>query len=1369
MRDSVAEYIVKTGQAGLAAMAIAVCSPEIVRSQQIVPDGTLGAEPSVVGNGVVNGDPVQLIEGGATRGSNLFHSFSDFTIGLGESVYFANPVSIDNILSRVTGNSLSTVDGVLGVAGTANLFLLNPNGIVFGPEAQLDVAGSFTASTAGSFGFSEGGEFSAIAPEQSLLSVSVPLGLQLNAQPQGNLTNSAVLAVGQGETLTLIGNQLSSNVHLSAPGGTVQVLGNQIELIDGTMPAVVSPEDNTEVVFQATDGITLDSALDNEISFLEGTGGIRLAADADADGNGDIVMTNLENTLKTNGRDIAFSGVNIALGSIDTGVTEVNSFSAWPRDGGDVSIEGQGNITTSAIDSSSLSSGDAGNGGDIFISSISGNITTQGILSSTSDAETGDSGNGGAISIYATSGYILTIEDLESFSGARAGDSGSGGTISIRSTSGDILTLGKLQSFAYSFEGDSGAGGDISISSLSGNIDTSTLAAESFSGDGNSGDGGDISISSMSGDILVDIGGTLRSTTISDNRNSGDGGDISISSISGYITTRGALETYSRAFRGNSGNGGDISISSASGNIATEYRLASSSTSGNTGNSGNGGDISIRSTSGNITTQDKLDSSSSTFFGNSGDGGDISISSISGDIEVSRRRRYIVADADFFSFSLSENNSATGGDISVETEEGSIVGDNILLFSSAISQTGRDTGNGGSVTLVADNISDLRVLTLATGGQSGNVLVQNGDESLTASNLRITTSAQVEIPNPRNLFETITLDLTNIGQSGQTFLNSSGDVTLNDVNIQSDANGVNPAGNVAIRSPGTVTFINSQIDSNTNSGGRAGTIRVDAARLNIGNDGRILANTTNAGSGGNIIINATELVSLGEGGQTAEPIISVEASGAGRPGNIFINTPNFLLSETATITATSTENATNRGEGGSVSLSANQMDLAGTVGILAETQGQASGGVLTLQPYQGNLAPDQSQFIEADSSAGDSFNLALARNALISASTTGSGDGGSLQLLAPEAITISGSGRLQVQTEGSGQAGNILADARSLTLSEGVTLSASTTGPGNAGDITFNVSDTLIIDGSTVESRTAPGSTGRGGNINVFNTAQTALLNGGRFTLNSDGLGSGGNVTLTGGTLTLNNGQITAVTRNSDGGNFNISLDDYLLLRNGSLISTEAGTAGAGGDGGSITLNIPNGFVIAVPDENSDIRANAFEGDGGSVNITARNLLGIAFRPGLSDTPASDITASSQFGNSGTVTIDELNPDALQPELDLPVETAPATVARGCRAQAAQAGSFVSTGRGGLPTSPVDLLSDNTIWQDLAPLEAPLAADGTTLYRNLESPNRGTERDPNEPITEARRWRRAADGTVTLLAERAEPTTHLSQADMCGL
>jgi filamentous hemagglutinin family protein len=186
---------------------------------QITPDNTLANQNSRVITGAsIKGNEADLIEGGVQRGSNLYHSFLEFNVNNGQRVYFANPTGVDNILSRVTGSSSSNILGTLGVNGAANLFLLNPQGIIFGPNAQLDIQGSFLATTANSFVFPDGSEFSATNPQAPpLLTMSVPVGVQFGSQPTASITNQGHLVTGKDLTLN------AGNLDLE---GTVQAGGN---------------------------------------------------------------------------------------------------------------------------------------------------------------------------------------------------------------------------------------------------------------------------------------------------------------------------------------------------------------------------------------------------------------------------------------------------------------------------------------------------------------------------------------------------------------------------------------------------------------------------------------------------------------------------------------------------------------------------------------------------------------------------------------------------------------------------------------------------------------------------------------------------------------------------------------------------------------------------------------------------------------------------------------------------------------------------------------------------------------------------------------------------------------------------------------
>lgn len=146
---------------------------------QIIPDQTLGNETSIVTpNMTIKDAPADLIEGGAIRENNLFHSFAEFNIPQGNNVYFAHPDGIANIITRVTGNNISEIFGILGVSGTANLFLLNPNGIVFGEDAILDINGSFFATTADSYIFENDFAYSATNSDiPPLLTINIPVGM----------------------------------------------------------------------------------------------------------------------------------------------------------------------------------------------------------------------------------------------------------------------------------------------------------------------------------------------------------------------------------------------------------------------------------------------------------------------------------------------------------------------------------------------------------------------------------------------------------------------------------------------------------------------------------------------------------------------------------------------------------------------------------------------------------------------------------------------------------------------------------------------------------------------------------------------------------------------------------------------------------------------------------------------------------------------------------------------------------------------------------------------------------------------------------------------------------------------------------------
>ncbi|MCT7953971.1 two-partner secretion domain-containing protein [Laspinema palackyanum] len=201
---------------------------------QIIPDATLPVNTTVIHQGTTN-----IINGGTQIEGNIFHSFQEFSLPTNNQVIFDNPLDIENIFSRVTGSSISHIDGLIRVNGSANLFFLNPNGIVFGPHAQLNIGGSFLASTADRLNFADGTSFSTLPTETiPLLTVSLPVGLQMGPNP------GKIMVQGPGNNLTLTepvrGSLLRENrpTGLQVQNNTLALIGGEIELIGGNLTAI---------------------------------------------------------------------------------------------------------------------------------------------------------------------------------------------------------------------------------------------------------------------------------------------------------------------------------------------------------------------------------------------------------------------------------------------------------------------------------------------------------------------------------------------------------------------------------------------------------------------------------------------------------------------------------------------------------------------------------------------------------------------------------------------------------------------------------------------------------------------------------------------------------------------------------------------------------------------------------------------------------------------------------------------------------------------------------------------------------------------------------------------------------------------------
>ena len=319
---------------------------------------------------------------------------------------------------------------------------------------------------------------------------------------------------------------------------------------------------------------------------------------------------------------------------------------------------------------------------------------------------------------------------------------------------------------------------------------------------------------------------------------------------------------------------------------------------------------------------------------------------------------------------------------------------------------------------------------------------------------------------------------------------------------------------------------------------------------------------------------------------------------------------------------------------------------------------------------------------------------------------------------------------LYTSTFGAGNAGNILVVAKKLLLQNGAQIASDTLGGGKGGNLRITASDSVeLIGGSTggqlfseLDAGTGSGSSGQGGNLTI-NAKNLLIRDGAKIDVSILGTGDAGNIEVSSHLISFDNGgDITAENILSSGGNITLRVQDLLLIRHNSQISTSAGTVGASGNGGNITINSPNGFIVAAPNENNDITANAFLGSGGKVQINALgtynlNQLSLKDLERLLETTdpneldpqkllTNDITAISLTSPilSGQVNLITSDIDPSRGLITLPTvtENIPKLISSSCAAfnETANGSQFTVTGSGGLPPSPDEPLTSDVVWSD---------------------------------------------------------------------
>ncbi len=297
---------------------------------QVIPDQTLGVESSIVVPNIKVGEAItDVIEGGAIRGSNLFHSFSDFNVNDAQAFYFANPDFVESIFSRVTGEGPSNIFGRLGVEGSADLYFLNPNGVFFGPRASLDLEGSLFISSAETLKFADGSEFGiADLGNTSFLTINVPLGLQtnINVSPNSRIENSGELLLEEGKTISLIGGSVQNLGTIKIPGGEVRLVGSDVRLTNGSQIDVSNANMGGRVLI----GYDAEGNSATNSVRIEKNASINASAEGIGQG-GQVTIWSIDETL--------FSGLILARGGEQLG------------DGGFVEVSGEsGLIYTGTVD-----------------------------------------------------------------------------------------------------------------------------------------------------------------------------------------------------------------------------------------------------------------------------------------------------------------------------------------------------------------------------------------------------------------------------------------------------------------------------------------------------------------------------------------------------------------------------------------------------------------------------------------------------------------------------------------------------------------------------------------------------------------------------------------------------------------------------------------------------------------------------------------------------------------------------------------------------------------------------------------------------------------------------------------------------------
>ncbi|MBE8966002.1 S-layer family protein [Nostocales cyanobacterium LEGE 12452] len=765
---------------------------------QITPDGTLPNNSNVRLEGNTS-----IIEGGTTRGANLFHSFGEFSVLNGSTALFNNSLDIQNILTRVTGKSISNIDGLIRANGKANLFLLNPNGIIFGKNASLNIGGSFVATTANAIGFGNLGFFSASNPEapSPLLTVN-PNALLFNQIAAAPIQNSSTapagatpggadafgLRVPDGRSLLLVGG----NVNMD--GGRLNAFGGLVELggLANVGTVGLNGDDNNS-------RLSFPNSVERSDVFLSDGAQVNVFA-----GNGGSISVNARNLEMTRG-SLLGAGIERGLGSNNSqaGNISVNATVAINLNNSVIDnpvqekASGQGGDVSISASTLRLEGG-AQVGAGIFGAGKGGNLTVDAqdvqLIGRGSGlfAPAYSTGNAGDLTIKTNT---LLVRDGATVGTGTSG-SGKGGNLTVDAQDVQLIGRGSGLS-AYALPNSTGNAGDLTIK-------TNTLlvrdGAQVGTGTFGSGKGGNLTVDAQ--DVQL-IGRSADSNKISSALSAqtsgiGDAGNLTINTGKLLLQDRAFLSTLTFG----ASKGGNLNISTGTLLVQSGAAILSRSFG-----AGKAGDLTVNATDtvqviGTSADNDRVPSRLSANASN-GAAGNLTINT----------RELLVQNGALVIAQTSGKGKA--GNLTVDAQDVQIIGRSSLL---SVEAQPNSTGDAGDLTLRTNTLlvrdgATVNVQSSGTG-TAGNMMLNarsirlNNNASLRAN----TQSAKFD-PNREQATININIDSRDL-------------IIGRNSNIRTDARGVNViGGNININADVLAAFENSDITADSDDF-RGGNVKI---------------------------------------------------------------------------------------------------------------------------------------------------------------------------------------------------------------------------------------------------------------------------------------------------------------------------------------------------------------------------------------------------------------------------------------------------------------------------------------------------------------------------------------------------------------